>query len=80
MNVQQWKAATRLIEEAFYEALVDNTDCGPFDGGCLLVAQALKRVIGGEIYVIVDRNDTADHASALHRALQPHRTLNLHAA
>jgi hypothetical protein len=37
----------------------------PFNGGCLIVAQALQSVIGGEIVVMVDKDDYALHAAVL---------------
>lgn len=50
------KANTKL-----YDIVAKHTDCGPFDGGCLLYATALQQVFGGEIQVLV-YNNTAHHA------------------
>lgn len=46
---------------ALYDIVVKHTDCGPFDGGCLLYATALQQVFGGEIQVLV-YNNIAHHA------------------
>lgn len=35
--------------------LYRNIDCGPFDGGCLVFAQALQRLHGGDVFVIEGR-------------------------
>lgn len=36
--------------------LFQRLECGPFDGGCLALALALQRVLGGEIAVIEGRH------------------------
>jgi len=35
---------------------------GPFDGGCVMCANALQKNIGGNVSVLVDENDIAQHA------------------
>jgi hypothetical protein len=65
MNMLEWKQATEAIHDAFYEGLVGTAECGPFDGGCVVVAQALQMVIGGDIVVVVRPDDRADHAAVL---------------
>ena len=50
------------IQENVYDVL-QPLDCGPFDGGCVLVAQALQQIHGGNIVVLVDQNDQAQHAA-----------------
>jgi hypothetical protein len=65
MNVREWKALRKLIHDDFYTDLVTTSECGAFDGGCLVVAQALQKIIGGDIVVIVREDDTADHAAVL---------------
>jgi len=66
MNVREWLARRKDIHEAFYEELVGTAGCGPFDGGCVVVAEALHSVIGGEIVVLVrSGTDRADHAAVL---------------
>lgn len=66
MNVREWNARRKDIHEAFYEDLVGTARCGPFDGGCVVVAEALHSVIGGEIVVLVrSGTDRADHAAVL---------------
>lgn len=46
-----------------YKLLVDSTNSGPFDGGCVIFAQALQIKYGGEIIVLLDKNGQADHAA-----------------
>jgi hypothetical protein len=46
-----------------YKLLVDATDSGPFDGGCVIFAQALQMKYGGDIIVPIHRNGYADHAA-----------------
>ena len=43
--------------------ILDNVECGPFDGGCVLVAQALQQIHGGDIVVLVNNQGIADHAA-----------------
>jgi hypothetical protein len=35
--------------------MVRRIGCGPFDGGCLVFAQALQRVRGGDLFVVEGR-------------------------
>ena len=62
MTREQWLVSRETIHDRFYEVLVGAVGCGPFDGGCVVVAQALQRVLGGEIRVLVRADDRADHA------------------
>jgi hypothetical protein len=55
------KTLGRLTEDA-YTAL-DPYQCGPFDGGCVLVARALQKIHGGDVVVLVNRHDQAQHAA-----------------
>lgn len=41
--------------ELVYSILLDEIDCGPFDGGCLVFAHALQQLHGGEVFVIEGR-------------------------
>jgi len=50
-------------EEQFYNILDQSIRSGPFDGGCILVALALKKVFGGKIVVLVNPRKTAEHAA-----------------
>lgn len=65
MNVREWQSLRRLVHEDFYDDLVETAGCGAFDGGCLVVAEALQKVIGGEIIVLVRDDRKADHAAVL---------------
>lgn len=49
------------IEQALWDGTPEKV--GPFDGGCLAIARALER-LGGEVEVLVDRHDRAQHAVA----------------
>jgi len=53
-----------------YNLLVNSIDSGPFDGGCVIFAQALQIIYGGEVYVLVGHTvpngaDKAQHAVLL---------------
>lgn len=66
MNEQEWAERRTVISDDLYEALLREADCGPFDGGCLVVAQALQQVIGGDVVVLVRaESGIADHAAVL---------------
>lgn len=45
-----------------YDVILEATDAGPFDGGCLFVAKALQKRLGGEIFVLETASGRADHA------------------
>jgi hypothetical protein len=49
------------MEDAY--AALDPYECGPFDGGCVLVAKALQKIHGGDIVVLVNKDDAAQHAA-----------------
>ena len=48
-------------KERILTFLVDKCHCGPFDGCCLIYAEALQMKFGGEIYVLFSRR-FAEHA------------------
>jgi hypothetical protein len=50
-----------LTEDVY--SVLNSYQCGPFDGGCVLVAQALQKIHGGNIVVLVDQSDQAQHAA-----------------
>jgi cytidylate kinase len=50
------------VNDKVYELLLDNIGAGPFDGGCVVVAQALQKIHGGELMALVRNDGTADHA------------------
>lgn len=45
-----------------YNVLSNILDCGPFDGGCVVVAMIIQRLCGGNIFVLTREDNTADHA------------------
>ena len=62
LKTAEWKKLIRPVHDRLYDDLVSSTGCGTFDGGCLILAQALRTVIGGEIVVLTRSCDMADHA------------------
>ena len=60
---------------AVYDLLLDNVGSGPFDGGCVVFAQALEIKFGGDIVVLVGRNTPNSMSVAQHAALQLNNTL-----
>lgn len=51
-----------------YNLLLSTIDSGPFDGGCVVVAQAIQKKYGGDIVVLVghaqrDTKEVAQHAA-----------------
>jgi len=50
-----------------YDLLINSIGCGPFDGGCVVIAEAIKIKYGGDIVVLVghaqsNTNEVAQHA------------------
>lgn len=58
-----FKNALKPFKDEIYEGMINAHDCGPFDGGCVVFAQALQRVIGGKVVVITNSGGQADHAA-----------------
>jgi len=54
----------RYAKKAIYQDFLDTLGYGPLDGGCVVFAQAVQQVFGGEIVSLL-RTDTweADHAA-----------------
>ena len=48
-----------------FDVIYHHTGAGPFDGGCVVYAEALKAVFGGVIVSLIKSNDAADHAAVL---------------
>jgi len=58
-------AVLKAIEEkmaCLYQVLANTLGCGPFDGGCVVVALAIQRLCGGKLVVLIKEDNTADHA------------------
>jgi hypothetical protein len=55
-------AKPRYDKDKVYELFINHLGSGPFDGGCLTAAEVIKNRIGGNIVVLVDKNDRAQHA------------------
>lgn len=53
MTEQEWAERRTEITDNLYEALLREADCGPFDGGCLVVALALQQVLGGDVVYLI---------------------------
>lgn len=67
MRAKEFVAETQLfknqkVKDKVYDILVQATDSGPFDGGCVVFAQALQMLLGGDIVVLTNPKDRADHA------------------
>jgi hypothetical protein len=65
MQRSLWRDLLQIHENKIYLTLVNGCHCGPWDGGCVAVALAIHRTIGGELCVLVREDDTADHAVVL---------------
>jgi len=56
----------QVLDEAradkVYELILKVSGAGPFDGGCVFVAQAIQKRIGGSIKVLVSSDNVAQHA------------------
>ena len=52
-----------------YQLLIDQTGSGPFDGGCVVFAQALQLKYGGDIVSLVGRTRPNGTEAAQHAAL-----------
>lgn len=63
MQNDDWQIRIETIQDRFYNEIVSSIDCGPFDGGCVVVANALQSVIGGSVVVLTRSNGRADHAA-----------------
>lgn len=63
--ITDWEEQISSIRDRVYVDLGTTVGCGPFDGGCLIVAGALQSVIGGDLVVLVRPNGFADHAAVL---------------
>lgn len=72
--LSQWEQISEIVDKAKHIAnplkedvydVLDSESCGPFDGGCLLVAKALQEIHDGKIIVLVDDKNIAQHAAVL---------------
>ena len=65
MDAALWSRLKAEIDNDFYRMILDAAGCGPFDGGCVVFARALQKVVGGEIFVLTRTDGRADHAAVL---------------
>ena len=57
-------------QDKIYHLLSDTIDAGPFDGGCVIFAQALQKIYSGDIVVLVGTpNKNSKNPIALHAML-----------
>lgn len=63
MDPTTWTRLRAKIDHDLYRIFLDRIGCGPFDGGCVVFAQALQRSIGGKVVVLTRANGDADHAA-----------------
>ena len=54
----------------FYSMLIDGVGSGPFDGGCVVVAQAIQARHGGDIVVLVGQSQHDTKSVAQHAAVK----------
>lgn len=54
----------------FYHMLINGTGSGPFDGGCVVVAQAIQAKHGGDIVVLTGQYQPNTKAVAQHAAVK----------
>lgn len=67
MYIEDWERLRSTIDDEVLDVLFSASSCGPFDGCCLVVAQALREVIGGDLVVLVRANNgSAEHAALLY--------------
>lgn len=59
-----WRNKNRV-----YDLLANAIDSGPFDGGCVVFAQALQKLYGGEIVVLTGTSTDGSAEQAQHAAL-----------
>lgn len=59
----KFKKALKKAKPHVYELLVGEFDCGPYDGGCVIMAEAIQMVIGGNVVVLTTIKGRADHAA-----------------
>jgi hypothetical protein len=53
----------RFSDDDVQSVILKTAGSGPFDGGCMIVAQALQQIYGGRIWVLIGRwSQQAEHA------------------
>lgn len=60
-----WQTFQLLVNDKIYNILWETCKCGPFDGACILIAKSLESILGGEIFVLISNDNTAEHAVLL---------------
>lgn len=63
MDAALWSRLKAEIDNDFYRMILDAAGCGPIDGGCVVTARAIQKVVGGEIVVLTRTDGRADHAA-----------------
>lgn len=53
-----------------YDLLVNTIGSGPFDGGCVIIAQAIQQLVGGDIVVLVGNTRPNGVEQAQHAAVK----------
>lgn len=53
-----------------YALLVDKINSGPFDGGCVIFAQALQQLLGGTVMVLVGKTSPDGVVQPQHAVLK----------
>ena len=62
LMAKNWRNVRQFYRRTALTLIVGAINCGPVDGGCVIVAKAIQQVIGGDVMVLVRGDDAADHA------------------
>lgn len=63
------KILARVLKSNEVYKTLSAVECGPFDGGCVIVAQALQRLVGGQICVLIGSSMRHDSPEQPHHAV-----------
>ena len=61
-EVSDINALIRKNKNKITKLLIEKYDFGAFDGGCVIVADAISKWIGGDVFVLIRKDGFADHA------------------
>jgi hypothetical protein len=61
LSDEAWNSDWELHNK-IYGVLIDAADSGPYDGGCVIMAQALQKVVGGDVVGLTSANGRVQHA------------------
>ena len=61
LSDEAWNSSWEL-QNKIYGMLIDAADSGPYDGGCVIMAQALQKIVGGNVVGLTSANGRVQHA------------------